>query len=223
MSSVLSRPGRLAEAGQWMQRHGAAIRGIQWVVVAVYAFLILVPAFTRLPDDSAHLWNNLTLAAQFVFWGIWWPFVLLSMVSARPCVVRRAVSRRRARGIREQVRPRLGHSTLDALGRLAVRRVRPDHHLRTDGERLPVSESGAAGARRVDLRGDDHRLGCTGERSASGASIYAPSTGFLRFWRGSRRFTTRSMKTLGAVRTSRANTVIASFRSTARRCCRCAA
>jgi hypothetical protein len=25
-------------AGQWMQRHGAAIRGIQWVVVAVYAF-----------------------------------------------------------------------------------------------------------------------------------------------------------------------------------------
>ncbi|BCZ78338.1 4Fe-4S binding domain-containing protein [Paraburkholderia terrae] len=79
-TAVANRRSRLAEAGNWMQRHGAAIRGIQWVVVAVYAFLILVPAFTELPGDTAHLWNNLTLAAQFVFWGIWWPFVLLSMV-----------------------------------------------------------------------------------------------------------------------------------------------
>ncbi|MEZ2349304.1 4Fe-4S binding protein [Caballeronia sp. RCC_10] len=73
-------PSRLQQAGQWMQQHGSTIRGIQWVVVAVYAFLILVPAVMPLPDGSAHLWNNLTLAAQFVFWGIWWPFVLLSMV-----------------------------------------------------------------------------------------------------------------------------------------------
>jgi polyferredoxin len=72
--------GRLARAGAWMQRNGATIRAIQWVVVAVYAFLIIVPACLPLPDESAHLWNNLTLAAQFVFWGIWWPFVLLSMV-----------------------------------------------------------------------------------------------------------------------------------------------
>lgn len=71
---------RLQQAGHWMQRHGSTIRGIQWVVVAVYAFLIIVPAVLPLPDGSAHLWNNLTLAAQFVFWGIWWPFVLLSMV-----------------------------------------------------------------------------------------------------------------------------------------------
>ena len=73
-------PGRLARVGAWMQRNGAAIRAIQWAVVAVYAFLIIVPACLPLPDQSAHLWNNLTLAAQFVFWGIWWPFVLLSMV-----------------------------------------------------------------------------------------------------------------------------------------------
>ncbi|HTH62789.1 MAG TPA: 4Fe-4S binding protein [Paraburkholderia sp.] len=84
MSCVQAAPailsGRLAAAGQWMQRHGAVIRGVQWIVVAVYAFLILVPAAMPLPGDTAHLWNNLTLAAQFVFWGIWWPFVLLSMV-----------------------------------------------------------------------------------------------------------------------------------------------
>ncbi len=73
-------PGRLARVGAWMQRNGATIRAIQWIVVAVYAFLIIVPVCLPLPDESAHLWNNLTLAAQFVFWGIWWPFVLLSMV-----------------------------------------------------------------------------------------------------------------------------------------------
>ncbi len=72
--------GRLVAVGQWMQRHGAAIRWLQWVVVATYAFLLLVPVFMPLPDDAAHLWRNLTLTAQFVFWGIWWPFVLLSMV-----------------------------------------------------------------------------------------------------------------------------------------------
>jgi polyferredoxin len=72
--------GRLARAGAWMQRHGATIRAIQWIVVSVYAFLIIVPVCLPLPDQTAHLWNNLTLAAQFVFWGIWWPFVLLSMV-----------------------------------------------------------------------------------------------------------------------------------------------
>jgi polyferredoxin len=80
MSEAMHRPGRLQQAGQWMQQHGSLIRGIQWVVVAVYAFLILVPAVLPLPGDTAHLWSNLTLAAQFVFWGIWWPFVLLSMV-----------------------------------------------------------------------------------------------------------------------------------------------
>ncbi|MGI4816293.1 MAG: 4Fe-4S binding protein [Janthinobacterium lividum] len=71
---------RLGRLGQLMQRHGGVIRGVQWVVVAVYALLIIVPVCLPLPDDSAHIWSNLTVFAQFVFWGIWWPFVLLSMV-----------------------------------------------------------------------------------------------------------------------------------------------
>lgn len=84
MSSVIDQPilrgGRLARFGHWMQRNAKAIRAIQWVVVLVYGILIIVPAVTPLPGDTAHLWNNLTIFAQFVFWGIWWPFVLLSMV-----------------------------------------------------------------------------------------------------------------------------------------------
>ncbi|MFJ9449468.1 4Fe-4S binding protein [Herbaspirillum sp. NPDC101397] len=63
-----------------MRRNGALIRGIQWIVVLVYAVLILVPIFLPLPDETAHIWSNLTLIAQFCFWGIWWPFVLVSMV-----------------------------------------------------------------------------------------------------------------------------------------------
>ncbi|MDB5406248.1 MAG: hypothetical protein JWL84_1160 [Rhodospirillales bacterium] len=66
--------------GDWLQRHQRAIRGLQWCVVAMYLVLVAVPALLPLPDRSAHLWSNITLAAQFVFWGIWWPFVLLSMI-----------------------------------------------------------------------------------------------------------------------------------------------
>ncbi|WP_430910189.1 4Fe-4S binding protein [Methylobacterium sp. sgz302541] len=71
---------RLARAGDWLRRHGAAVRAVQWVIVAVYLVLVAVPAFLPLPERTAHIWDNLTLAAQFAFWGIWWPFVLVSMV-----------------------------------------------------------------------------------------------------------------------------------------------
>lgn len=53
---------------------------MQWVVVLFYVALLVLPALLPLPDESAHIVNNLTIFAQFVFWGIWWPFVLLSMV-----------------------------------------------------------------------------------------------------------------------------------------------
>jgi polyferredoxin len=42
--------------------------------------LVAVPAFLPLAGRLAHLFDNLTLFAQFAFWGVWWPFVLLSMV-----------------------------------------------------------------------------------------------------------------------------------------------
>lgn len=72
--------GPLALAGDWLRDHGALLRKLQWAVVLVYAFLLIVPACLELPGDTARMWNNLTIFAQFVFWGIWWPFVLLSMV-----------------------------------------------------------------------------------------------------------------------------------------------
>lgn len=70
----------LAAAGEWLRHHQRDIRRVQWLAVAAYAFLVTVPAFLPMPQRSSHIWNDLVLFAQFVFWGIWWPFVLLSMV-----------------------------------------------------------------------------------------------------------------------------------------------
>jgi polyferredoxin len=76
---ALPRP-RLARLGEAMRRHRGWILGVQWAVLVVYLFLVVTPAFLPLPDASASLWNNLTRFAQFAFWGIWWPFVLISMM-----------------------------------------------------------------------------------------------------------------------------------------------
>jgi hypothetical protein len=63
-----------------MRRHRRAILAVQWVVVLSYLVLLTVPAFLPLPPNSARILSNLTLFAQFAFWGIWWPFVMLSMM-----------------------------------------------------------------------------------------------------------------------------------------------
>ncbi|KAA5608124.1 4Fe-4S binding protein [Rhodovastum atsumiense] len=70
----------LARFGDWLARNRHRIRILQWGVVGCYVVLVAVPAFLPLPPRTAHVWNDLTLFAQFAFWGIWWPFVLLSMV-----------------------------------------------------------------------------------------------------------------------------------------------
>jgi polyferredoxin len=70
----------LARLGTWLHDHQKLIRRLQWGVVAVYVGLLVVPAVLPLPQGAAHIWTNVTLFAQFVFWGIWWPFVLVSMV-----------------------------------------------------------------------------------------------------------------------------------------------
>ncbi len=70
----------LARAGDALRRHARTVRAIQWTVVAGYGVLVAVPAFLPLPDDRARILDDLTMFAQFVFWGLWWPFVLVSMV-----------------------------------------------------------------------------------------------------------------------------------------------
>ncbi|MCE1237687.1 MAG: 4Fe-4S binding protein [Hyphomicrobiales bacterium] len=70
----------LAALGERMARSRRLILGLQWAVVLVYAVLIVVPTLLPLPGRLDHVWNHLTVFAQFVFWGIWWPGVLISMI-----------------------------------------------------------------------------------------------------------------------------------------------
>jgi polyferredoxin len=70
----------LARTGVWLRDRQNVLRRAQWLVVVAYVALLVTPALLPLPQGVAHIWTNVTLFAQFVFWGLWWPFVLLSMV-----------------------------------------------------------------------------------------------------------------------------------------------
>ncbi len=105
---------RLARLGDWMARHRGGILAVQWIIVAFYSLLVVLPAFLPHPLPESRLfsgnfgatsfidpslclasgepvlqekaaapipWHDkLVLFAQFAFWGIWWPFVILSMM-----------------------------------------------------------------------------------------------------------------------------------------------
>ncbi|MEJ2894571.1 4Fe-4S binding protein [Bordetella avium] len=77
MATALGRAA--ARVADFLRDHAPLLRKLQWGIVAIYAFLLIVPAFLPLPGRTASLFNNLTVLAQFAFWGIWWPFVLVSM------------------------------------------------------------------------------------------------------------------------------------------------
>lgn len=70
----------LRSLGLTMQQHRGAVQIIQWTIVLFYLVLLIIPAFMTLPPGQAHILSNLVLFAQFVFWGIWWPLVILSML-----------------------------------------------------------------------------------------------------------------------------------------------
>src|SRR5574343_183145 len=77
-----SRPrSRLASVGLFLRRNRRTIIAIQWLVVLLYAAMVIIPAFLPLPPEDAPIWDNPTLFAQFCFWGLWWPGVMIATVT----------------------------------------------------------------------------------------------------------------------------------------------
>ena len=75
-----ARRSLLARLGDWMARNRRLLLGAQWVIVVAYSVLLAVPVILPVPPQGATILNNLTLFAQFAFWGVWWPFVILSIM-----------------------------------------------------------------------------------------------------------------------------------------------
>ena len=68
-------PQRLGDA---LRRNRSMIAYWQWALVVAYLFLLIVPAVAPGTDDSSPWVAGLGRFAQALFWGLWWPSVILS-------------------------------------------------------------------------------------------------------------------------------------------------
>ena len=68
-----------AHAGAWLRDHQRGVRRTQWIMILIYAALLVAPTLAPLPTRHSRIWNDVVIFAQFAFWGVWWPFVLVSM------------------------------------------------------------------------------------------------------------------------------------------------
>jgi polyferredoxin len=73
-------PARIEAFGNALQRRRDRIRVLQWSIVAVYLFLLIAPACLPESDSRAGAFDSLARFAEALFWGVWWPGVILSML-----------------------------------------------------------------------------------------------------------------------------------------------
>jgi polyferredoxin len=76
-----ARASRIERLGLFLRRHRQAIIALQWLIVLTYAALLIIPALLPLPEATARIADNLRLFAQFCFWGLWWPGVMIATVT----------------------------------------------------------------------------------------------------------------------------------------------
>lgn len=66
---------------QFFVRHPRALVGLHLFMILFYLLLILVPPFLGRPPEDATPFTNFVRFSQFIFWYLWWPFVVLSMIA----------------------------------------------------------------------------------------------------------------------------------------------
>lgn len=64
--------------GDLLIEHRRVIQAVQWAMVVFYAALVVVPALLPLPSSADHVWTSFGRFARFLFWGVWWPLVLVT-------------------------------------------------------------------------------------------------------------------------------------------------
>jgi len=65
---------------QFMLRHPRFLPGLHLFMILFYLLLILVPPFLPNPTREATPFTNFVRFSLFIFWYIWWPSVILSMI-----------------------------------------------------------------------------------------------------------------------------------------------
>jgi hypothetical protein len=85
--TIIAEPhaGSLAETRlRWLERFVARHRDkLAWIHVSMFfgfMALMIVPLFLPLPPDHATFYDNFTLFANFVIWGLWFPLVFVSVI-----------------------------------------------------------------------------------------------------------------------------------------------
>jgi len=73
-------PALLQAAGDWLQRRQDIVRRVQWGFVLLYYFFLFVPAILPQPASRADLFHSLAGWSEILFWGLWWPGVIISML-----------------------------------------------------------------------------------------------------------------------------------------------
>ncbi|THF65397.1 4Fe-4S binding protein [Pseudothauera rhizosphaerae] len=67
-------------AGDALRRRQDIVRAVQWGFVALYLFLLLAPLLRPLAPAHGALFARIAGWAEALFWGFWWPAVILGMM-----------------------------------------------------------------------------------------------------------------------------------------------
>jgi polyferredoxin len=80
MRSTRRAQSRLQAIGDLLQRRQGAVRRVQWSMALVYYALLVAPAVLPPLASRAEVFHSLAGVAEILFWGLWWPGVILSML-----------------------------------------------------------------------------------------------------------------------------------------------